>query len=167
MGTDVVEPAHPWECTPPPIPRDTDVSDCLQPLPDWYPRMCRLRRGPLVRWGLEVGQCTLGRCAVHLPAQSTKVDCWTCCLPYQCCRLDTRMQCVPSHGGVNCHLLPEYPVVIQPAIPRVSLCLPNQQPGICQHVTGAWVSGLQGDICKEAVHPRGECRDLTEAGSVQ
>ena len=73
----------------------------------------------------------------------------------QRCRLDTTMQCVPSHGGVNCHLLPEYPVVIQPAIPRVSLCLPNQQPGIRQHVTGAWVSG------EEAVHPFGECRDLT------
>ena len=90
---DVVEPAHPWECTPPPIPRDTDVSECLQPLPDWCSRMWYwLRRGPLVRWGLEVG-----RCVVHLPGQSTKVDCWTCCLPYQCCQLNTRMQCVPSH----------------------------------------------------------------------
>ena len=98
VGTDVVEPAHPWECAPPPIPSDTDVSECLRSLPGWCPRMwCQLRREPLVRWGLEVGQCTLSCCVVHLPAQGTKVDCWTCCLPYQCCRLDTRMECVPSH----------------------------------------------------------------------
>ena len=54
ISTDLVEPAHPWECTP----CDTDVSECLQPLPDWCPRMWYwLRRGPLARWGLEIGQC--------------------------------------------------------------------------------------------------------------